>query len=163
MKHLGDLLEEPGAGDQVSFFGSLIPGRRPQSGLTSCAYTQTWINNSREPVLIKCVTDTRMGVVREEEVCGGAAWIRPWGDPGFLTSQLSHMVYTAIKSRMCNMSAQIYSMQFDPKIPLAAPVSRWPFQQTFLHSPQTRPYWLISNTSFNFNKIRKMNVLDYCL
>lgn len=65
--------EGPGGGDQVSFSGSLIPGRRPRSGLGSCVYTHThtWINNSREPVLIKCVTDTRVGAVTGE---GGGSW-----------------------------------------------------------------------------------------
>lgn len=28
---------------------------------------RTWINNSREPVLIMCVSDTRVGVVMDEE------------------------------------------------------------------------------------------------
>lgn len=47
----------------MSFSGSLIPGRRPQSGLSSCVYTVPKINNSRELVLIMYVSDTRMGVV----------------------------------------------------------------------------------------------------
>lgn len=122
----------------------------------------TWINNSREPVLIMCVSDTRMGVVLEEGgwelVSGGkASWWPRWvGACRYSASRDAGVPWTVRGPDVSNAwtAKSYYSMEFDPWIPRSCftllPVS-WsdPCDRvTSLHL--RRDLRLIGNSSYTF-------------